>query len=164
MVLQIYATLLMCHLCSPNQKCCAPCVPVMLNQKWPKATTYTPTNNEHVKPKRITLHSWCRKMASEPVVHWTIYSQSRSSVVWEYFGFETTDVQQKVLYKVCRWIVATSQDKTTNLYQNFRNTPQASVWPYTTKVWPKSQENKLLFQVISNCYYHMKRAHEGTMR
>lgn len=37
-------------------------------------------------------------------------------VVWEYFGFESTDVQQKkVLRKACRGTVATSRGNTTNL-------------------------------------------------
>lgn len=37
----------------------APHVPVMLtNQKLPKATAYTPTNNKHVKLETILEHLW----------------------------------------------------------------------------------------------------------
>lgn len=47
--------------------------------------------------------------------------KSSTSVVWKYFGFRTTDVQQKqVLCTTCRGKVATSRGNTTNLYQHLK--------------------------------------------
>lgn len=47
-----------------NHNCCAPHVSIMLtNQMLPKATVYTPLNNNIWNPSK-TLNLWCGKMAS----------------------------------------------------------------------------------------------------
>ncbi|XP_061918596.1 E3 SUMO-protein ligase ZBED1-like [Entelurus aequoreus] len=51
-----------------------------------------------------------------------IQKKSSTSVIWDYFGFETSDVHQKqVLCKTCRAKVATSQGNTTNLFRHLKN-------------------------------------------
>ncbi|KAK1905234.1 Zinc finger BED domain containing protein 1, partial [Dissostichus eleginoides] len=50
-----------------------------------------------------------------------VLKKSNTSVVWKYFGFRTTDVQQKqVLCTTCVGKVATSRGNATNLYQHFK--------------------------------------------
>lgn len=51
-----------------------------------------------------------------------IPKKSRTSVLREYFGFETADMDQKrVLCKACRAKVAKSSSNTANLYQHLKN-------------------------------------------
>ena len=48
-----------------------------------------------------------------------VRKKSGTSMVWDYFGYEVTDVLQKrVLCRTCRRKVATSRGNTTNLRQH----------------------------------------------
>lgn len=50
-----------------------------------------------------------------------ISKKNSSSVIWDYFGFEVTDPEQKrVICKSCRRIVATTRGNTTNLHQHLK--------------------------------------------
>ena len=56
-----------------------------------------------------------------PTENSLVPKRSSTSVIWHYFGFDITDVQQKkVLCKTCRRIVATSRGNTTNLRQHLK--------------------------------------------
>ncbi|XP_073714924.1 E3 SUMO-protein ligase ZBED1-like [Misgurnus anguillicaudatus] len=61
--------------------------------------------------------------SSEPdqAVGALIPKKNSTSVIWDYFGFEVTDTEQKkVLCKTCRRSVATSRGNTTNLHQHLK--------------------------------------------
>lgn len=63
-----------------------------------------------------------------------------SSVVWKWFGFESSDVEQTfVKCKICRKSVSTGSGSTTNLFQHLRQRHQAE-WEECSKL---RDENKL---------------------
>ncbi len=92
--------------------------------------SWTGQANQSVKsappaPKSIFACSLISEMAAagpEAELGDLIPKKNGMSVIWEYFGFEATDVHQKqVLCKTCRAKVATSSGNTTNLYRHLKN-------------------------------------------
>ena len=92
--------------------------------------------------------------------------KSSTSVVWKYFGFRVTDVQQKqVLSTTCRRKVATSRENPTNLYQRLKKHhrqlyDECTVRNKVLSESPVAQSNVSRLWLLRR----MKRVHKGTVR